>query len=199
MTAFKLSRRRATGLLAAATLASSGLANMSAAADYPPTDGQMQGFVLLKDRKTAPETPFLDRQENVRHFTDFKGSVLLVNFWATWCAPCIKEMPALDRLRAHFSNQNFRLLAISQDRGGAKIAEPFIRERLGLPEMELFYDSRLRLGQALGVRGLPSTYLIDADGKLVGGLLGPAEWDHQDSINLVQHVLDETASEPVET
>ena len=202
MTELEITRRHATGLFAAAVaapaiLTGTALSN-SAAADYPPTDGHMQGFVLLKERKRAPDTPFFDGKENVRHFADFKGEVVLVNFWATWCAPCIKEMPALDRLRAHFADQDFRLLAVSQDRGGHQVAEPFVRNRLELPELELFYDPRLRLGRSLGVRGLPSTYLIDAKGDLVGGLIGPAEWDHQDAINLVQHVLDETAVQPAD-
>lgn len=199
MTDLKISRRRATGLIAAAAVSAPVvLSTTPAGADYPPTDGQMQGFVLLKERKQAPDTPFFDGNENVRHFMDFKGAVVLVNFWATWCAPCIKEMPALDRLRAHFADQKFRLLAVSQDRGGADVAGPFIRDRLNLPELELFYDPRLRLGRSLGVRGLPSTYLIDAEGDLVGGLLGPAEWDHKDAITLIQHVLDEGRSQPTD-
>lgn len=186
--------RRTVGLgLAAAGLGALGLTGTPspAGADYPPTEGEMQGFVLLKDRAPAPDTPFFDGRENVRHFTDFGDEVLLVNFWATWCAPCIREMPALDRLRQSLSDQPFRLVLISQDRQGAEIAEPFLRDRLNLPDLETFYDKRLKLGRALGVRGLPSTYLIDREGNLVGGLLGPAEWDSEDAEAMIRHVIDE--------
>lgn len=117
--------------------------------------------------------------------------MLLVNFWATWCAPCIKEMPSLARLDRALKDEPFRLLAVSQDRGGKDVAEPFIRERLKLPDLQIFYDPKLKLGRSLGVRGLPSTYLIDARGHLVGGLTGPAEWDSEDALALIRHVLEE--------
>ena len=162
---------------------------VQAAADYPPTDGEMQEFVLLKERAPAPVTPFFDGDGAEFHFTDFTGKVLLVNFWATWCAPCIKEMPSLARLNDALAGPNFRLLTISQDRGGKAVAEPFLRDRLGLPDLELFYDPKLKLGRELGLRGLPSTYLIDQQGNLVGGLAGAAEWDSPDAIEMIKYVM----------
>lgn len=161
------------------------------ARDYPPTEGQMQGFVLLKDRALAPRVPFFDADENVRHFSDFGRRVLLVNFWATWCRPCVHEMPALDALEARLGGLDFKVLAISQDRQGARVAEPFLRDRLGLANLDVFVDRQLKLGRALGVRGLPSTFLIDRAGNLVGGLIGPAEWDSEDALRLIRHVIDE--------
>lgn len=181
----------ATGLLGAGFTAAQPGKPAFAGADYPPTKGEMQGFVLLKERATAPDQPFFDGKDNVRHFTDFRGEVLLVNFWATWCAPCIKEMPSLARLADALKDEPFRLLAVSQDRGGKDVAEPFIRDRLNLPDLQLFYDPKLKLGRSLGVRGLPSTYVIDAKGNLVGGLTGPAEWDGEDALALIRHVLRE--------
>ncbi len=162
---------------------------LAAGPDYPPTRGEMQGFVLLKKPAPAPQTPFFDGAGNVRHFSDFKGRVLVVNFWATWCAPCIKEMPSLSRLQERLGGPDFHLLTISQDRGGHEVAEPFIRDRLGLANLDLYYDPKLRLGRDLGVRGLPSTYIIDRDGNLVGGLAGAAEWDSEDAVSLIRHVM----------
>ncbi|MDW3206407.1 MAG: TlpA disulfide reductase family protein [Alphaproteobacteria bacterium] len=181
----------ATGLLSAGITAALPGNPAFAGADYPPTNGEMQGFVLLKERALAPDQPFFDGRDNVRHFADFRGEVLLVNFWATWCAPCIKEMPSLARLDRALKDEPFRLLAVSQDRGGKDVAEPFIRERLNLPDLQIFYDPKLKLGRSLGVRGLPSTYLIDARGNLVGGLTGPAEWDSEDALALIRYVLEE--------
>lgn len=162
---------------------------VQAAADYPPTNGEMQEFVLLKERAPAPVTPFFDGDGVEHHFTDFTGKVLLVNFWATWCAPCIKEMPSLARLNDVLAGPNFRLLTISQDRGGKAVAEPFLRDRLGLSDLELFYDPKLKLGWELGLRGLPSTYLIDQQGHLVGGLAGAAEWDSPEAIEMIKFVM----------
>jgi thiol-disulfide isomerase/thioredoxin len=160
-----------------------------AAADYPPTTGQMQEFVLLKQRAPAPVTPFLDGDGGMHHFTDFTGKVLLVNFWATWCAPCIEEMPSLARLNDQLAGPNFQLLTISQDRGGKSVAEPFLRERLGLPNLDLFFDPKLKLGRELGLRGLPSTYLIDQQGRLVGGMAGSAEWDSPEAVEMIKFVM----------
>ncbi len=161
------------------------------AENYPPTQGLMSGFVLLKDRTPAPDTPFLDTKDNVRHFTDFGDKVLLVNFWATWCAPCIREMPALDQLQQEMGSENFQVIAISQDFKGAAKAEPFLREKLGLKNLDLFLDSKLKLGKSLNVAGLPTTFAIDKAGKIVGAYTGPAEWNSPDAKALIQYLIDE--------
>ena len=181
--------RRTLSLGLAAAVVLGPKAALAAGPDYPPTKGEMQGFVLLKTPAPAPQTPFFDGAGNVRHFSDFRGRVLVVNFWATWCAPCIKEMPSLSRLQERLGGPDFHLLAISQDRGGHDVAEPFIRDRLGLENLDLYYDPKLRLGRDMGVRGLPSTYVIDRAGNLVGGLAGAAEWDSEDAVALVGHVM----------
>lgn len=185
--AFSTPTRRMT----LAGLAAAALAPGAMAADYPPTAGEMQEFVLLEKRAPAPDVPFLDGKERDTRLSNYFGDVLLVNFWATWCAPCIEEMPSLARLADAFEGQPFRLMAISQDRGGRGVAEPFIRERLGLPNLQIFYDPKLQLGRAFGARGLPSTYLIDRKGRLIGGLEGAAEWDGPDAKALIRHVLKE--------
>lgn len=188
---FSTVNRRRVLTLSGGALATGFLPLPTRAADYPPTEGEMQGFVLLKDRAKAPDVPFFDANDNVRHFSDFGGQVLLVNFWATWCQPCIHELPDLDNLSAQLGGPDFKVLTISQDRGGARVAKPFLEDKLGLRNLEVFVDRKMKLGRALGVRGLPSTYLIDRCGDLVGGLVGIADWDSSDAIRLIQHVLDE--------
>lgn len=166
-------------------------ASLARAADYPPTDGAMQGFILAKRRRPVAVEPFLDGRGNVRHFSDFRGQVLLVNFWATWCAPCIREMPDLAALHTRLGGTDFSVLAISQDRGGAKIAQPFVRERLELPDLPVFYDPSSSLGRVMGVRGLPTTFLIDRRGRGVGYFTGVANWDSKEAHALVRHVMRE--------
>eukprot|EP00752_Nemacystus_decipiens_P000126 g126.t1 len=192
-------RRLLAGLGAALATGAAGLSGKPArAADYPPTDGAMQGFILLESRRPATRTPFFDAAGNVRQFGDFAGQALLVNFWATWCAPCIREMPALARLQDSLGGPDFSVLAISQDRGGAAVAEPFVRERLGLPDLPLLYDPKLALGRSMGVQGLPTTFAIDRRGRVVGYLTGLAEWDSPDAKRLIRHLIDEAGPEAVQ-
>lgn len=195
-----IDRRRFTALATLGAAAGTwGLTLPARAADYPPTKGEMQGFVLLKEPALAPDTPFFDGRDNVRHFADFKGKTLLVNFWATWCAPCIREMPSLDRLQTKLDPERFELLAISQDRGGKAQVVPFLTNRLNLPDLPVFYDPKLKLGRALGIRGLPTTFVIDPKGNLVGALAGAAEWDSADAVALLEHVMEERGTEVSET
>lgn len=179
------------GLVLAVALAISG--PRALAAGFPPTDGEMQGFTLLKQRVAAPTVPFQTGDGAEIDMTDFQGKVLIVNFWATWCAPCIKEMPSLDRLQAAIPDEDFEVVAINQDRGGNRVAEAFLRDKLGLENLDIYLDAKFALGRAFKNRGLPATYAIDRQGNIVGGMFGPAEWDSEDAKNLVRFLLDEKA------
>lgn len=161
------------------------------AESYPPTDGAMSGFVLLKERTPAPETSFTNESGNAVQMSDFRGKVVLVNFWATWCAPCIHEMPSLDRLQADLGGDDFVVVAINQDIKGRKKAEPMLRDKLDLHNLDLFLDPKLKLGRAFNIQGMPATFAIDRQGRIVGAYTGPAEWDSDDAKSLVQYLIEE--------
>ncbi|MEE8226331.1 MAG: TlpA disulfide reductase family protein, partial [Kiloniellales bacterium] len=116
--------------------------------------------------------------------------VVLLNFWATWCAPCIREMPSLDRVQAQFEEAGLTVVAVSEDFAGVPVVQPFF-ERLKLEHLQVYLDVESALAKELGVRGLPTTLLIDRQGRLVGGLEGPAEWDEDDAVALIRYYLGE--------
>lgn len=164
------------------------LAGSVGADEPPPLTGSMEQFSFKDPPRPAPQTPFLAGNGTEVKFGDFKGRVLLVNFWATWCAPCIRELPSLDRLQAELGNEGLLVLAVSQDRGGAAVAGPFL-EKHDIRTLGLFLDSKMRLGRELGVRALPWTFLIDREGRIVGELPGFAEWDSDEAIALIRYYL----------
>lgn len=159
---------------------------------FPPTDGEMQGFVLVKNRPAAPDVAFLDEDEDAVVVRDYAGQVLLINFWATWCPPCVREMPALDRLQADMGGDDFKVIAISADAGGKAVAEPYLRDRLGLTNLDLYLDPKFSAWQAFRAGGLPATFAVDRKGRIVGVLRGEAKWDGEDAKALIQHLLDES-------
>lgn len=122
--------------------------------------------------------------------SEFRGEVVLVNFWATWCAPCVREMPGLERLHQTLKDEGFLVMAVSEDRGGAAKVEPFL-DRLGLHDLPVFLDPKGALARGFAVRGLPATFVIDRNGGVVAGLTGPAEWDSPEAIALIRHYLNQ--------
>ncbi len=116
----------------------------------------------------------------------------MLNFWANWCAPCVREMPSLDRLQSALEDRDLAVLAVSIDRGGAKVIRPFAK-RLGLERLGLYHDPKGALFKAFGVTGLPTTFLIDRRGQIVGAYPGAAEWDGPEARALIEHYLRQPA------
>ena len=159
-----------------------------AGAESPPDSPFAQDFSLLTPPVPAPPEAFEDLAGNRVRLADLEGRVVLLNFWATWCAPCIREMPALDRLQALLGPEGLTVAAVSIDRGGRNVVAPFA-EKLGLEHMSLYLDPKSKLARAFALAGLPATFLIDAEGNVVRGLAGPAEWDSEESVALIRNYL----------
>ncbi|MEO1293031.1 MAG: TlpA disulfide reductase family protein, partial [Pseudomonadota bacterium] len=119
-------------------------------------------------RAVKPVKPIMFRRENGRPATlaDFRGKVVLVNFWATWCAPCKREMPGIDNLSRALKGQDFEVVTISLDRGGARQARRFF-DSIKARNLELFVDPKSRVARGMGVVGLPVSVLIDRSGQEV--------------------------------
>jgi thiol-disulfide isomerase/thioredoxin len=158
-------------------------------AEAPPLAGEFaDNFTLLNPPVPAPLDVFQDLAGGRVRLSDFAGQVVVLNFWATWCGPCVREMPSLDRLQATLRDEGLKVVAVSMDRGGVAVVKPFI-ERLGLSEMGIYLDPQNTLARAFGITGLPTTYVIDAQGRIVGAVQGAAEWDSPDALALVRFYL----------
>lgn len=150
--------------------------------------GYMAAFVYKPEPADLPAIKFVDAKGEAKSLADWKGRTVLLNLWATWCAPCRKEMPDLDRLQAEFGGDKFEVVALGVDRGGVKAAEKFL-EQVGTKKLALYVDGTARMAGDLRVIGLPATLLIDADGREVGRLLGPAEWASDEAKALIRSVM----------
>ncbi len=119
---------------------------------------------------------------------DFRGRTLLVNIWATWCAPCREEMAALDRLAAMPIGKKMQIVPISIDLNGIPSVLAFY-ERLGLGNLPAYVDPSENIIDALGIVGIPTTLLIDPDGREIGRMHGPAKWDSEESIRYLDRFI----------
>ncbi len=155
----------------------------------PAFEGQLKPFAPEAAPKPAPELTFTDPQGKAMTLADFRGRVVLLNLWATWCAPCVEEMPSLDRLQARLGNGDFTVLALSLDRQGREAVAPFL-EKLGIRSLAMYLDTSNAAMRALGVGGLPTTILIDREGREVGRLEGAADWNSSAAEALIRHYRD---------
>jgi thiol-disulfide isomerase/thioredoxin len=154
----------------------------------PPLTGGMAKFELKSPPAAAPTLSFKDKDDVDASLAAFKGKVVLVNFWATWCIPCVKEMPSLDRLARKLGSERFAVVALSLDGPSRPKVEPFIRSR-NLDQLRVFFDTQKKSYAALDILVLPTTVLIDAEGREIGRLQGDAEWDSPEAEALVRHVM----------
>ena len=185
MQRFSRSRRAWLTGAAGATLLAAGVVRQAGAA------GADHGLSKLRETPEGRALPdgltFTDAEGTRTDFTAFRGKGLVVNFWATWCPPCVAEMPALDRLQAAVGGDGIAVLALSNDRGGRAQVEPFY-QRVGLRHLGIWLDPRGATGRALEIRVLPTTLIIDRRGLEVGRLLGEAAWDQPPVIAAIRRL-----------
>lgn len=175
-------------IIALAAVASGlGRAPIAPAAAAAPQMTEPKDFTWHEKPLDAPATVFKDANDANKTLKDFGGKVLIVNFWATWCAPCVKEMPALDRLQAKLGGDKFQVVAINQERGGAKIAKPFA-EKQGW-KLALYVDPATGFYRDAKLKGLPTSLIIGKDGKELGRVEGEVEWDSPAVEKMVQDLL----------
>lgn len=157
----------------------------------PPIAGEIGKFALANEVRPAPLTPIQTLGREVQDLSQFQGKVVLLNFWATWCVPCIAELPTLARLQAQFRSDEVLVIALSIDRGGAEKVGPFLAEH-GIENLTAYLDPKSEALRAFNAQGLPTTYLLDRQGGVIGSLTGPADWDSDAAVALIAHYLETT-------
>lgn len=152
--------------------------------------GTLAAFLVKPDRPALADAAFQDAEGKSLKLSDWKGRVALVNLWATWCAPCRKEMPDLAKLQKELGSDDFEVVAISVDRKGAEASAAFLKET-GADSLRLYVEPTTAILNDIQALGLPATVLIDRQGREIGRLLGPADWASPEAIALVKAALAE--------
>ena len=135
-----------------------------------------------------PELSWTTADGTVRRIADYKGQGVVLNLWATWCQPCVAEMPALEKLARALEKDRIAVLPLSSDRAGAPVVEKFYNSRniTGLP---VLLDPRSQASHALNLRGIPTTLLLDREGREHARLEGGADWGSAEAAAVVRKIV----------
>ncbi len=147
--------------------------------------------LISQETRSAENTDFmlLDLSDQPKRLSDFRGNVVLLNFFATWCPPCRDEMPTLEALYQEYKQRNFVVLGVAGDTEGKKIVEPFVQDfHVNFP---IVLDPQHKVSTQYQVRGIPTIYLLDQHGNIAGMTVGGADWMSDGAKSLIETLLDE--------
>ena len=151
--------------------------------------GQRHKFEPVLEGKTAPDFTLPGLQGKMYKLSDYKGKVVFINFWATWCKPCEEEMPSMqimyEALKKNF--QNFELLAVSVDSKEPEVVESFAR-KYGLT-FPILHDKKGKIKEIYKTTGVPESFIVDQNGIIAEKVWGPRNWSRQDSVNTIMELL----------
>ncbi|HEX9742424.1 MAG TPA: TlpA disulfide reductase family protein [Nitrospiraceae bacterium] len=158
------------------------MGKLSKPSQAPP---MKRGVVKVGD--PAPNFQLYDLNGDPVMLSEYRGSIVLLNFWATWCGPCLVEMPSMEVLYKAFDRKDFEILAISTDAQGVVVTRPFKNE-LGLT-FPILHDSDYRVGLAYGARSLPMTFLVDRKGVIIHRIFGARDWESPEAKEIMRAAL----------
>ncbi len=150
--------------------------------------GEMAAFLVRSEPINIPTFNFLSLSGQAITLKKWQGKVVLLNVWATWCVPCRKEMPDLDKLQATLGSQKFEVVTVNIDKGGLKKPAQFFK-KLAIKNLTLYGAQSTRLTTLLKAPGLPLTILVGKNGKELGRLIGPAHWASPDALKLINAAI----------
>lgn len=153
--------------------------------------GEMQKLVVVRDPPAQPLNVFYDASGAERRLSDFRGKVVLVNLWATWCAPCIEEMPTLAALADAYRGHDFALVALSIDRNDMKARVQGDLKKLAGDRLDFYQDPGSAIAFEVKAQGMPTTVLYDRSGQEIARLAGAADWSSPEARALIDAALRE--------
>jgi thiol-disulfide isomerase/thioredoxin len=151
-------------------------------------EGDMRKLTVLDEPRPAPDTPFTGPDDAATSLAASNGKIRLVNFWATWCAPCREEMPALDALQADRGGEDFAVLVIATGRNSPEAIARFWEET-GVAALETGLDPKSELAAAMNVPGLPVTVVLNREGEEIARMLGGADWNGPSARAIVDYLV----------
>jgi thiol-disulfide isomerase/thioredoxin len=153
-----------------------------------PSDGTVNSFRWLRDPLVLPEISIQQWPGERVKLSSFKGKFVLLNLWATWCPPCVHELPALDRLQGRLGGEDFVVVAVSVDRDPAS-AQKMFSGRLALDHLIFYAEPPERLGKVFPLDVLPSNFIINRDGNAIGLLRSYVDWDSPEADSFVKRLV----------
>lgn len=164
-------------------------ANTVAAADLSAyRTGAMDKLVVFDKPLPVPDLPFNDETGAMHSLADFRGKVVLVNFWATWCVPCREEMPTLNALQREMGGDDFAVVTIASGRNPQGQIDRFFKQS-EITDLPRYQDESQRIARGMGIIGLPVSVLIDTNGHEVARLIGEADWNDKAAHDLIKAVI----------
>ena len=142
----------------------------------------IKNLVLSKNTKIYEEVVFKDSNNYDVNLDDFKGKLLILNFWATWCAPCREEMPSLDDLQSNSNFDNLKIFPINIGQENFTKSDSFFKE-LGIQNLEIYFDAPITLAKKFSLRGVPTTILFNKKGEEFGRIMGSIDFNNLEFIN----------------
>ncbi|MDA7719292.1 TlpA family protein disulfide reductase [Candidatus Pelagibacter sp.] len=147
---------------------------------------EIKNIVIHKDLKVYDNVFFLDKNDKKININEFNGNLLLLNFWATWCAPCKEEMPSLDRLQVNQNLSNLKIFAINISQESKKKVDSFF-EDLNIENFDPYFDAPTTLAKTFSLRGVPTSILLDKNGKEFARIMGSIDFNDKIFINWLKN------------
>lgn len=154
----------------------------------------MKKLQFYSEPRDTSDVVFVDENDAEFTLADFTGDYVVLNFWATWCAPCRKEMPSLSNLQTHFKDDPVNVVTIATGRNPVPAMRSFFQE-IGVDNLPMLRDPKQKLARDMGVLGLPITVILNPEGKEIARLQGDAEWDSDSAISILEKLVATETSE----
>ena len=146
-------------------------------------------MVVHDEARSVPEVKFLDTEGNPLSLKSFRGKIVAVHFWATWCMPCRDELPTVDAAQNQFGGEDFTFLPLSVDRDGAELVQKYYADN-GIQYLPNYIDDGMTAAQALRVNGIPYTILLNREGMEIARILGDRDWSTPDATQLMRRLIE---------